>query len=55
MEVVDSLNSEYASAPNSVPDSARRAGVNAYFRRVYPNLDMIKTARIIQEWRSPRR
>lgn len=53
MAVVDSLNPEYASAPNNVPDSARRAGVNAYFRRVYPKLDMIRTARIIQEWRRP--
>jgi peptidyl-prolyl cis-trans isomerase A (cyclophilin A) len=54
MEVVDSLTSEYGSAPNSVPDSARRNGVNAYFRRAFPKLDMIKTARIIQEWRRPR-
>jgi cyclophilin family peptidyl-prolyl cis-trans isomerase len=53
MEVVDSVTSEYGNAPNSVPDSARRAGVNAYFRRAFPKLDMIKTARIIQEWRRP--
>jgi peptidyl-prolyl cis-trans isomerase A (cyclophilin A) len=53
MEVVDSLTSEYSSAPNNVPDSARRAGVNAWFRRTYPKLDMIKTARVIQEWRRP--
>lgn len=53
MEVVDSLNSEYGNAPNNVPDSSRRAGVNAYFRQAYPRLDMIKTARIIREWRRP--
>jgi peptidyl-prolyl cis-trans isomerase A (cyclophilin A) len=55
MEVVDSLTSEYGNAPNNVPDSARRAGVNAYFRQAFPKLDMIKTARIIQEWRRPPR
>jgi cyclophilin family peptidyl-prolyl cis-trans isomerase len=54
MAVVDSLNSEYGSAPNSVPDSARRTGVNEFFRRTFPKLDMIKTARVIQEWRRPR-
>ena len=55
MEVVDSLNSEYGSAPNNVhPDTARRmGGVNAYFRSAFPKLDMIKTARVIQEWRRP--
>jgi peptidyl-prolyl cis-trans isomerase A (cyclophilin A) len=55
MEVVDSLNSEYASAPNNVPDSLRSLGVNAFFRQQFPKLDMIKTARILQEWRRPRR
>jgi peptidyl-prolyl cis-trans isomerase A (cyclophilin A) len=54
MEVVDSLTSEYGNAPNSVPDSVRRAGVNAWFQRSFPKLDMIKTARVIQEWRRPR-
>lgn len=56
MEVVDSLNSEYGSAPNGreASDSARRVGMNVYFRRAFPKLDMIKTARIIQEWRRPR-
>jgi cyclophilin family peptidyl-prolyl cis-trans isomerase len=53
MEVVDSLTSEYGNAPNSVPDSARRSGVNAYFQRAFPKLDMIRTARVIQEWRRP--
>jgi peptidyl-prolyl cis-trans isomerase A (cyclophilin A) len=52
MEVVDSLNSEHGSAPNQRGDSLQRQG-NAYFLRAFPNLDMIKTARIIQEWRRP--
>lgn len=51
MAVVDSLNSEYGSAPNAAGDSIRRYGLNAYFRRAFPKLDMIKTARVIQEWR----
>ena len=55
MEVVDSLNSEYGSAPNGAQDSIRVVGLNAYFRRAFPNLDMIKTARVIQEWRRPQR
>ena len=54
MEVVDSLTSEYRDAPNAVPDSVRRSGVNAWLQRNFPKLDMIKTARIIQEWRPPR-
>ena len=53
IEVIDSVTSEYGNAPNAVPDSARRSGVNAYFRRAFPKLDMIKTARIVQEWRRP--
>ena len=54
MDVVDSLTSEYGGAPNSVPDSVRRTGVNAWFQRTFPKLDMIRTARVIQEWRRPR-
>jgi cyclophilin family peptidyl-prolyl cis-trans isomerase len=54
IEVVDSLNSEYGSAPNARGDSLQAQG-NSYFLRAFPNLDMIKTARVIQEWRrSPR-
>ncbi len=53
IEVIDSLTSEYGNAPNSVPDSVRRAGVNAWFQKAFPKLDMIKTARVIQEWRRP--
>jgi peptidyl-prolyl cis-trans isomerase A (cyclophilin A) len=48
MEVVDSLNNEYGGAPSARQDSISRQG-NAYLRRTFPNLDMIKTARIIQE------
>jgi cyclophilin family peptidyl-prolyl cis-trans isomerase len=55
MEVVDSLNFEYGSAPNQAGDSIRRVGLNAYFQRAFPRLDMIKTARITQEWRGPTR
>jgi homoserine O-acetyltransferase len=56
MSVVDSLTSEYGNAPNGreASDSARRVGLNVYFRRAFPKLDMIKTARITQEWRRPR-
>src|SRR4051812_22601242 len=56
MAVVDSLTSEYGNTPNqrAGSDSARRLGLNAYFRRAFPKLDMIKTARITQEWRRPR-
>lgn len=52
MEVVDSLYSEYGGAPSARQDSISRHG-NAFLRRAYPKLDMIKTARIIQEWRRP--
>lgn len=51
MAVVDSLNSQYGSAPNQAGDSIRRVGLNAYFQRAFPKLDMIRTARVIQEWR----
>jgi len=53
MSVVDSLYSGYGSAPNGGPagDSIRRVGMNAYFARAFPKLDMIRTARLIQEWR----
>jgi peptidyl-prolyl cis-trans isomerase A (cyclophilin A) len=53
IEVADSLTSEYGNAPNLAGDSTRRYGVNAYFQRAFPKLDMIRTARIIQEWRRP--
>ena len=54
MQVVDSLYPEYGNAPNQAGDSIRRVGLNVYFRRAFPKLDMIRTARIIQEWRRPR-
>lgn len=53
MEVVDSLNAEYAGAPSQRQDSISRLG-NAYLRRAFPNLDMIRTVRIVQEWRRTR-
>jgi peptidyl-prolyl cis-trans isomerase A (cyclophilin A) len=53
MEVVDSLYAEYGSRPNQAQDSIRVVGLNAYFARAFPKLDMIRTARIIQEWRRP--
>jgi peptidyl-prolyl cis-trans isomerase A (cyclophilin A) len=52
MDVVDSLNAEYGGAPSQHQDSIGRQG-NAYLRRAFPKLDMIKTARIVQEWRRP--
>jgi cyclophilin family peptidyl-prolyl cis-trans isomerase len=57
MAVVDSLYSGYGSAPNqqAAGDSIRRLGLNVYFARAFPKLDMIRTARIIQEWRRPPR
>jgi peptidyl-prolyl cis-trans isomerase A (cyclophilin A) len=50
MEVVDSLYAEYGGAPSARQDSISRLG-NEYLRRNYPKLDMIRTARVIQEWR----
>jgi peptidyl-prolyl cis-trans isomerase A (cyclophilin A) len=53
MEVVDSFYAEYNGAPVSPrQDSISRQG-NAYLLRVFPKLDMIKSARILQEWRRP--
>jgi cyclophilin family peptidyl-prolyl cis-trans isomerase len=52
MEVVDSLNAEYGGAPSQRQDSISRQG-NAYLQRAFPNLDMIRTARIVREWRQP--
>ena len=54
MDVVDSLQAEYGGAPSRFQDSIRRQG-NAYLRRAYPKLDMIRTARIVREWRRPAR
>ncbi len=53
MEVVDSLYAEYGNRPNQAQDSIRTLGLNVYFRRAFPKLDMITTARVIQEWRRP--
>lgn len=61
MDVVDSLYSGYGEgAPRSGPqpgregpsqDSISRQG-NTYLARGWPKLDYIKTARVVQEWRS---
>jgi peptidyl-prolyl cis-trans isomerase A (cyclophilin A) len=51
MDVVDSLFSEYGGAPANAQDSIQRSG-NEFLRRAYPRLDVIRTARIISEWRS---
>ena len=53
MEVVDSLYAEYGGAPSGRQGDISREG-NAFLRREYPLLDMIRTARVIQEWRRPR-
>jgi hypothetical protein len=57
MSVVDSLYSGYGSTPNggAAGDSIRREGMYVYFARAFPKLDMIRTARVIQEWRRPKR
>lgn len=64
MDVVDSLYSGYGEgAPRSGPqpgregpnqDSISRQG-NTYLQRGWPKLDYVKTARVVQEWRSPSR
>jgi peptidyl-prolyl cis-trans isomerase A (cyclophilin A) len=50
MDVVDSLYNEYGGAPSARQDSISRQG-NEYLRRTYPKLDVIRTARVVQEWR----
>lgn len=52
MEVVDSLYAEYGGAPSNRQGDIQREG-NTFLRREFPLLDMIKTARIVQEWRRP--
>jgi peptidyl-prolyl cis-trans isomerase A (cyclophilin A) len=51
---VDSLYAGYGEGPprGSGPsqDSIRAQG-NAYLRRVFPRLDVIRTARVVREWR----
>ena len=54
MEVVDSLYAEYGGAPSERQPDIQREG-NAFLHREFPKLDMIKTARILQEWRRPPR
>lgn len=49
MSAVDSLYSGYGNGPSQ--DSIGRKG-NEYLGRAWPKLDFIKTARIVQEWRS---
>lgn len=53
MEVVDSLYSDYGGRPSSAQGQIQARG-NAFLRDSFPNLDVIRTARIIQEWRRPR-
>lgn len=55
MEVVDSLYSGYGGTrqerlPGPSQDSIRVAG-NAYLDRAFPKLDLIRTTRVIREWR----
>jgi len=61
MEVVDSLYAGYGeAAPRSGPQYGREgpnqdsiaARGNAYLNAGWPKLDFIKTARVVQEWRS---
>jgi len=52
MEVVDSLYAGYGGAPSNAQDAIQREG-NAFLRRTYPKLDVIKSARVVAEWRRP--
>ena len=52
MEVVDSLYAEYAGAPSGAQGSIQSQG-NAFLKSNFPLLDVIKTARIVNEWRRP--
>jgi peptidyl-prolyl cis-trans isomerase A (cyclophilin A) len=54
MEVVDSFFNEYVGSKGPIQDSISRLG-NDYLQRNFPKLDMVRTARIIQEWRRPPR
>jgi cyclophilin family peptidyl-prolyl cis-trans isomerase len=55
-EVLDSLNSEYSGTrggqmfPGPSQDSISRQG-NVYLRRLFPRLDYIVTARVVNRWR----
>ena len=48
MGIVDSLYAQYGERPSQ--DSIRLQG-DAYLKRAYPNLDQIRTATIVREWR----
>ena len=48
LQVADGLYGQYGERPSQ--DSIRLQG-DAYLKRVYPNLDQIRTARIVGEWR----
>lgn len=48
MAAVDALNGEYGESPSQ--DAIQRYG-NAYLDRLFPRLDYIRTARVVQEWR----
>lgn len=52
MDVVDSLYNEYGGAPSGAQATIQSEG-NAFLRRTYPKLDVIKSARILMEWRRP--
>src|SRR5437667_5705213 len=47
LEVADGLYGQYGERPSQ--DSIRLQG-DAYHKRAYPNLDQIRTARIVGEW-----
>jgi peptidyl-prolyl cis-trans isomerase A (cyclophilin A) len=53
MDVVDSLHAGYGDGPPrgaGPPQDSIRAGGNAYLRRAFPRLDVIRTARVVTEW-----
>jgi peptidyl-prolyl cis-trans isomerase A (cyclophilin A) len=52
MDVVDSLYAEYGNAPANAQVSIQAEG-NAFLRANFPKLDVIRTARIVREWRRP--
>ncbi len=50
MDVVDSLNSEYGEEPDQ---GQIQSSGNEYLKKKFPNLDYIKSAKIIQETKTP--
>lgn len=58
MSAVDSMYAEYSCRSGSQgtcpPQDSIRIQGNAYLRRVFPQLDSIRRARVVREWKGPR-